>query len=153
VLVSNVIHQTIRCRSALTPALRRNIAALKALNPGWEHRLYDDSDVRDCILQACGRERLALFDRIHDDYGAAKADVFRYVRLYECGGVYLDIKSTARRPLSEILEADDAFLLSTWDDTPGSRYRGWDTGPTTGLSGNSSSGTSSARRVTPFSRP
>ncbi|MBL6432138.1 MAG: hypothetical protein HPM95_17585 [Alphaproteobacteria bacterium] len=88
-LVPKVLHQTIRCRSALTPALQRNIATLKALNPGWEHRLYDDSDVRKCILQACGRERLALFDRIHDDYGAARADIFRYVRLYESGGVYL----------------------------------------------------------------
>ncbi|WP_157727636.1 glycosyltransferase family 32 protein [Stappia sp. ES.058] len=118
--VPNVVHQTIRCRTALTPALQRNIATLKAFNPDWEHRLYDDNDVRDVILRTCGRVRLALFDRIHDDYGAAKADIFRYVRLYECGGVYLDIKSTVRGPLREILKEDDAFLLSTWDDAPGS---------------------------------
>ncbi|MCA1242564.1 glycosyltransferase [Stappia stellulata] len=132
-LVPNVLHQTIRCRSALTPALHRNIATLKALNPDWEHRLYDDGDVRDCILRACGRERLALFDRIHDDYGAARADIFRYVRLYESGGVYLDIKSTVRRPLREIIRDDDAFLLSTWDDAPGSRYRGWGHWPDHGI--------------------
>ncbi|WP_169391313.1 glycosyltransferase family 32 protein [Stappia stellulata] len=131
--VPRVLHQTIRCRSALTPALQRNITALKALNPGWEHRLYDDDDVRAAIRRGCGADRLALFDRIHDDYGAAKADIFRYVQLYECGGVYLDIKATARRPLREIVRDDDAFLLATWEDTPGTLYRGWGRWPQYGV--------------------
>jgi len=131
--IPRIIHQTIRKRSDLTPALRANIQALSARNPGWEHRLYDDAAVRACIRRVCGDGRLALFDRIHPDYVAAKADLFRYVRLYEAGGVYLDIKSTARRPFAEILSPDDSFLLSHWDNSPGSLYRDWGAWPQFGV--------------------
>jgi hypothetical protein len=58
---------------------------------------------------------LAVFDRIRPEYGAARADVFRYLLLYKRGGVYLDIKSGLTRPLDEILLPDDQALLSQWD--------------------------------------
>jgi hypothetical protein len=132
-LIPKIIHQTIHRKSDPPAALCQNIATLKALNPDWEHRLYDDNDIRACILRVCGQERLALYDRIHDDYGAAKADVFRCIQLHESGGVYLDIKSTVRRPLREVLRADDAFLLSKWDDTPGSHCCGWGHWPDHGV--------------------
>jgi mannosyltransferase OCH1-like enzyme len=131
--IPRIIHQTASCTSPLHPALRANVEALKAGNPGWEHRLYDDDDARACIRRLCGPDRLALFDRIHPDYGAAKADIFRYVQLYETGGVYLDIKSTARRPLSEVLAPDDAFLLSFWNNGPGSLYENWGRWPRYGV--------------------
>ena len=37
---------------------------------------------------------------------------FRYLLMYEIGGVYLDIKSTANKKLDDVLEENDAFILS-----------------------------------------
>ncbi len=36
-------------------------------------------------------------------YGVVLADIFRYLVIYNEGGVYLDIKSTVNRPLDEII--------------------------------------------------
>ena len=47
-------------------------------------------------------------------YGAARADLFRYLLMYKTGGVYLDIKSIATRSLDEVLRPDDAYILSQW---------------------------------------
>jgi inositol phosphorylceramide mannosyltransferase catalytic subunit len=58
---------------------------------------------------------LEAYGRISACYGAARADFFRYLLLYQAGGVYLDMKSTAHTPLDEILRPDDQFLLAQWN--------------------------------------
>lgn len=115
-LVPKIIHQTIRDKDDLHPRIAANIARLKSLNPDWDHRLYDDRDIRDFIASAWGRDYLRSFDRIHPAYGAARADFFRYLVIAHTGGVYLDIKSTADRPLSTVIGESDALLLSHWND-------------------------------------
>jgi len=45
--------------------------------------------------------------------------------MYRMGGVYLDIKSTADRPLDEVLRPEDRFIISQWDNEPGQRSEGW----------------------------
>lgn len=77
------------------------------MNPGWEHRLYDDADIEAFIRESYGDEILAYYHRIDRRYGAARADLFRYLLLYRLGGVYLDIKSTTVRPLDEVLRPDE----------------------------------------------
>jgi len=119
--IPKIIHQTIRSKAALHPAFQENIEYLKRVNPGWEHRLYDDDDCRLFILQVYGQNYLDTFNRIDSAYGAAKADFFRYLLMYECGGVYLDIKSRTRLPLSQVLAEDDRYILSYWDNAPGGK--------------------------------
>jgi mannosyltransferase OCH1-like enzyme len=58
---------------------------------------------------------LQRFLRIDARYGAARADLFRYLLMYKVGGVYLDIKSGAAQPFDSVLRADDRFVLSYWD--------------------------------------
>jgi mannosyltransferase OCH1-like enzyme len=111
-LIPKIIHQTIRSKAALHTLFQENIECLKSINPGWEHRLYDDEDCRQFILQAYGQDYLDTFNRIDSAYGAAKADFFRYLLMYEYGGVYLDIKSRTRLPLTQVLADDDHYILS-----------------------------------------
>ena len=122
--IPKIIHQTIRFKAGLHPVFQENIEYLKRVNPGWEHRLYDDEDCRRFILQVYGQGYLDTFNRIDSAYGAAKADFFRYLLMYECGGVYLDIKSRTRQPLSQALADDDRYILSYWDNAPGGKFAG-----------------------------
>ncbi|MCA3362157.1 MAG: hypothetical protein INF74_09420, partial [Roseomonas sp.] len=62
------------------------------MNPDWEYRLYEDADCERFIRENYDAETFKLFRSIHPDYGAARADFFRYLLLYRLGGVYLDIK-------------------------------------------------------------
>jgi mannosyltransferase OCH1-like enzyme len=112
--IPRIIHQTFYERT-LPPELQRNVDRLRTLNPGWEYRFYDDDDIKAFIGQHYGQAVLDYFERIGPQYGAARADLFRYLLMYKVGGVYLDIKSAAMRPLDEVFRPDDRFLLSTWE--------------------------------------
>ena len=123
--IPKIIHQTMSDKNTLDDLATRNIVKLKSLNKGWEHRLYDDGERRKFILDRYGEEMLQYYEKIDPLYGAARADLFRYLALYEYGGVYLDIKSTANRSFDEVLRDDDAYLLSHWRNRPGDKYEGW----------------------------
>ncbi|NTS66800.1 glycosyltransferase [Sphingomonas sp. HHU CXW] len=96
--------------------------ALRALNPQWKHRLYDAVAVERFIAEEYGEAILARYRRIAPGYGAARADLFRYLLIFRLGGVYLDIKSGADRPFDEVLQHDDAFIVSQWDNGPGGTH-------------------------------
>jgi hypothetical protein len=121
--IPKIIHQ-VYFSKALPPILEQNVAKLKHLNPGWEYRFYDDDDMVEYIRSAYGSEMLGYYTRINPKYGASRADLFRYLLIYREGGVYLDIKGSMDKPLDEVLNRDDVYLLSRWP-AAGSRYAGW----------------------------
>jgi hypothetical protein len=122
--IPRLIHQTFKSRE-LPPELQQNVEQIKALNPGWSHRIYDDSDIEAFIRETYGQTVFACYQRINPRYGAARADLFRYLLLYRYGGVYLDIKSTMTRPLDEVLQPNDRYLLSQWQNGKGEEFEGW----------------------------
>ncbi|MFK3739407.1 glycosyltransferase family 32 protein [Massilia sp. TN1-12] len=111
--IPRILHQTFYERT-LAPELQANVDRLRALNPHWEYRFYDDADIAAFIRQHYPPLVWEYFERIDPRYGAARADLFRYLLLYKVGGVYLDIKSSAVRPFDEVLRPDDRFILSKW---------------------------------------
>ncbi|MDZ4729548.1 MAG: glycosyltransferase [Xanthomonadales bacterium] len=123
--IPRIIHQTCGCKE-LPPLIHKGIAALKARNPGWEYRYYDDQAVEDYI-RLHFPHYMPVFQRINPKYGSAKADLFRYLLMYREGGVYLDIKSTFTQPLDEVLHSSDRYLLSHWTNEIGTRYALWGT--------------------------
>jgi hypothetical protein len=122
--IPRLIHQTFKSKD-LPPELRGNVDRIKSLNPTWQHRIYDDADIEDFILDVYGRRILGYFKRINNKYGAARADLFRYLLLYRYGGAYLDIKSTFVRPIDEVLQPGDTYLLSRWRNKVGEEHEGW----------------------------
>ena len=124
-LIPRIIHQTFPDSSLLRPELLSNINCLKNNNPYWDYRLYDDKDITNFISGCYGREVLKRYNQINPVYGAARADLFRYLLMYHYGGVYLDIKSTITRPLDEAIKRDDEYLLSQWNNKQGERHGMW----------------------------
>ena len=122
--IPRTIHQTFPTKG-LPPALADSVAAMRALNPDWEYKLYDDAAIESFVERHYGRRMLTRYRSINPRYGAARADLFRYLLLYKEGGVYLDIKSTTRSPLTQMLRPDDQYLLSKWRNARGERFRGW----------------------------
>jgi hypothetical protein len=114
--IPKIIHQTFPSRRDMPDFLIENTRKLRAMNPGWEYRLYEDADCESFIQDHYGAATLKLFQAIHPNYGAARADFFRYLLLYRYGGVYLDIKSGCREPFDSFLKDTDEFLLSYWRD-------------------------------------
>ena len=123
--IPRCIHMTASDRNNLPDEIRANLDAIRALNPGWELRVYDDADIRTFIESTYGPSVLAIQLLIDPRYGAARADCFRYLCLYAEGGVYLDLKSSTLVPLDTWLREDDRFIVSQWDNAPGAKYEDW----------------------------
>ena len=122
--IPKIIHQTYGT-AALPIGLEQNVAAIKMQNPGWEHRLYDDADIERYIACQYGARFLTLYQRISPQYGAARADLCRYLLMYRHGGIYLDIKSRFNRPIDDVLKGTEIFVASRWSNHVGGRYEGY----------------------------
>jgi len=125
-VIPKLIHQIyFNAQQEMPSVLQENIQKIRAMNPGWEHKVYDDREIADFIATVYGRRVLEYFLRINPSYGAARADLFRYLLMYKRGGVYLDIKSTLIRPLDEVLLPDDVCILSRWRNNSGGPFERW----------------------------
>lgn len=118
-----IIHQTFPTR-ALPAEVLPAVNKLKADHPGWAYRFYDDADIERFIAAEYGPGVLSRYERISPDYGAARADLFRYLLMYRIGGVYLDIKSTTLGPLDDLI-AGQRYLLAHWDNGPAGSHPNW----------------------------
>jgi len=126
--IPRVIHQ-IGMRPAfqkqqLPPRLQENVEQLRALNPEWEYRFWDDDAIAAFIQENYSAQVWRLYQRIDPRYGASRADMFRYLLMYKAGGVYLDIKSGAKLPFDSVIQPDDRFILSQWNTSDG-KHHNW----------------------------
>jgi hypothetical protein len=112
--VPKTINQTFPTK-VLPADLQANIDRLRGTNPDWDYHLYDDAEVSAFVSHHYGSKILEMLNRIRPGYGAARADLFRYLLMYRTGGVYLDIKSGFDRPINQAIEPNERFLISQWD--------------------------------------
>jgi hypothetical protein len=120
--IPRILWQTCGDKSSIPPDLAACVARLKTMNATWQHHLFDDESQFAVLREVCSDRFLRAYARIEPRYGAARADLFRYVMVYLHGGAYLDLKSGTTRPLDEILRRDDRFIVSQWDNGPDGKF-------------------------------
>jgi mannosyltransferase OCH1-like enzyme len=120
-MIPKTIIQTYK-QSSLPTVLAENSIRNTDFAKGWTYQLYDDSMIPDYIKEHFGNEMMRRYGKISPMYGAARADFFRYLVLYNAGGLYLDIKSVMTKPLSDVIAPDDNYLLGNWHDCGEDNY-------------------------------
>lgn len=116
--IPKIIHQTYRTEK-LPSEIAEIVGQLKTRNTDWEYRFYTDDDIYKYIQSNFDERTLQAYLKINPVYGAAKADLFRYLVLYKEGGVYLDIKSTCVYPLNEVIKPNEHFIITQWQNEEG----------------------------------
>lgn len=119
--VPKVVHQCFVRKHDLPKPVLDAQACLRALNPDWEHRLYDDQDMLDFIEDKYDSNVLRAYNKINPLYGAVRTDLFRYLLIYKVGGAYFDIKSCSSRPLDDIIDGHD-YVLTPWVRIPEGKW-------------------------------
>ncbi len=122
--IPRIIHQTYPTRD-LPEQVQQNVDRLRRNNPAWIYKFYDDAGIEAFILKEYGQGMLSDYLQINPRYGAARADLFRYLVIYKLGGVYLDIKSSFIRPIDQVLHGNEQYIISYWDNAQGERYEGY----------------------------
>lgn len=109
-MIPQIIHQTWKDRHAPAP-LKRLQASWRRLNPGCQYRFYDD---RDCLefVRECFPNLLDTYQRFQS--GIQKADFFRYLVVYQHGGLYADMDMECYKPFDRFFDLDGAlFCIET----------------------------------------
>lgn len=115
------IYRTYHTKS-LPEKYRSSWKVTQQANPTYEQILYDDQDIEEFLEtyyadhSRWGDRVLKAYNNINPEFGAVKADIFRYAILHEKGGVYLDIKSSAVGNLDSIMptKGNVELLASHW---------------------------------------
>lgn len=100
-------------------------ASLLQLNPEWIYQCLSDDEGEFFLRSHYPGDVYQAYKRLNPNYGAARADLIRYCLMYKLGGIYLDIKSTCRVPLRDLIRDDDQYILGQWDNATGSPHEGW----------------------------
>jgi mannosyltransferase OCH1-like enzyme len=115
--IPRIIHQTHSKPYAEMPReYRDQVDLVRGMNPEYEYRFYSDPECEQIIRSVYGDDSVELraYVSLNPEYGPARADLFRYLLMYEHGGVYLDVKSSTTVPLREVIRESDEYLLSSW---------------------------------------
>jgi mannosyltransferase OCH1-like enzyme len=88
--------------------ISQNIEKTKQVYSDYIHNVYDHEMCRQTVKDTLGTKGLLLFDKIKPF--AFKADLARYVILYNKGGYYYDVGFT---PLFKFESYDDGFIYPT----------------------------------------
>lgn len=103
--------QTFETRS-VPSAMLGAIQTWLGLNPEYEYACFDAAD-RLAFIDSFDCADLAITaDELRKAYrsvkpGAGKADLFRYVMIFDRGGIYMDIDTVCLRALRELIHPED----------------------------------------------
>jgi hypothetical protein len=120
--IPRIIHQTFETHDI---AERMHGAAMGwvEMNPDYDYHYSTHEDRRALIATHFGQDVLNAYDRLEN--GAFRADLWRYCQLYQTGGVYVDIDSICKQPLSELLTPEDRFVAARAGQVPHAIYNGF----------------------------
>jgi mannosyltransferase OCH1-like enzyme len=83
----------------------------KEKNPNWEYKYSTDKDCQDFILSTYGNEYLQIYNNIPP--GQIKADFWRYLVVYEHGGLYADVDTVCLEPIEEWVDLDKELVVTS----------------------------------------
>jgi hypothetical protein len=123
--IPKTLIQTAKNYDVLPEEIKDNIRRLKSSNSDWAYLFFDDEQMKSYLQRNLEPYEWELLQEVNPRYGVVLADIFRYLIIYKEGGVYLDVKSTAMKPLSETIDPDAAFVVSQWPNKVGQLYVGY----------------------------
>ncbi len=114
--IPNHVYQT-WLRPVFPFLIARGIRRFRRMNPDYSFSFFDNQQMAAYMeSNYAGHPILKVFQDIR--MPAEKADIWRYCILFRKGGVYCDIKSVLKVPISRILPGDASELISfeknTW---------------------------------------
>jgi mannosyltransferase OCH1-like enzyme len=116
-LIPKLVHLTWKTKDIFdsqTPLVVNGVRKLVDLNPDWQVAVYDDDEV-DLDLKNCLDKK--DYDLLQDVHIVAKTDIWRLLKIYIEGGLYIDIDRLYNISLSNIITSDSIkWVLPTYLD-------------------------------------
>lgn len=95
------------------PLITNGLHSLIRLNPDWKVTVYIPSEIESDLRNILSIED---YDLVKNRHFVSKIDLWRQFKMYEDGGLYLDIDKMVNIPLSEIIDDGIKWVLPTTKD-------------------------------------
>jgi GR25 family glycosyltransferase involved in LPS biosynthesis len=93
--------------------IKKGAKNLQILNPDWDIEVYDDEDINKCLRDSLNSDDWEL---IKNKKITEKTDLWRLLKTYKEGGLYIDIDRYIDTPISEIINPETTCVLPTYQD-------------------------------------
>jgi len=124
-MIPKNIYQLTTRNLQLDKKIFENIENLKKINPDFQYMLMNEEHQIRFLNEHYSADYMNAYKSFSTGYDVAKMDFFRYLLMYQLGGVYLDIKSSFLQPFNSFITTNDTFLVSKWPLNPESPYYKW----------------------------
>jgi mannosyltransferase OCH1-like enzyme len=115
-MIPKKIHLSWKTKDLLaseSPLITEGVKKLIELNPNWEVTIYDDAEV-DAYLQK--HLEPTLYALIANKHIVQKTDLWRLIKLFEEGGLYMDIDRFVDTPLDDLIDEGTKWVVPTCRD-------------------------------------
>jgi hypothetical protein len=96
-----------------SPIARYGVQKMLELNPGWDVELSTESSVDKYLKEELGLHTWRLLEGTHI---VERLDVWRLIKLYNEGGMYIDVDRLYNVPMDELLDPSVSCVLATGED-------------------------------------
>lgn len=96
------------------PLILNGLNNIIKMNPDWVVDINDDHDI-DTYLQSMLDTK--DYQQIKDDHVVAKCDLWRLLKIYVEGGVYLDLDRYYNIPMSDVIKENVKCIIPTYVDS------------------------------------
>lgn len=113
--IAHVAWKTKDVVNSQSPLILNGLRNLIDMNPDWKVTVYDDNEIDEYLRTTLNKRDYNLIKDIHI---VEKSDLWRLFKLYDEGGLYMDIDRFYNVPLSEIVTYGIKCVLPTcleWD--------------------------------------
>jgi len=115
--IPKVIHISWKSKNVLNsqnPMILNGIGNMKNINPEYDLQISDDADVENYI-----KSHISTFDynNIKNKHIVEKVDLWRLLKMYYEGGVYVDIDRYCNIPFKDIIISGKKWVLPTCNDS------------------------------------
>jgi mannosyltransferase OCH1-like enzyme len=93
--------------------IKNGIYNLKNLNPEYEFIISDDNDIEEYLKLNISNEDYLL---IKDKHIVEKTDLWRLFKIYNEGGIYMDLDRLCNIPLNNIIKDNIKCIIPTYKD-------------------------------------
>lgn len=111
--IPKVIHLTWKDKNVLnndSPLIVNGVRKLIKLNPDWKVTVYEDKEIDDYLKNILD---FSDYNLIKNKHIVEKSDLWRLFKIYQEGGMYVDIDRLCNKKLDYLLEDGVKWILPT----------------------------------------
>lgn len=115
--IPNTIHLSWKSNDLMTSSaalVKYGVQNLAKLNPYWTIEVNDDEQIDQYLKDNVDKSDYKLFEDAHI---VAKTDIWRLVKLYQQGGIYMDVDRFCNVKLDQVIKPDVRCVLPTYRDS------------------------------------